>query len=109
MSSPELVLIFVTAPSRDVATAIAEMLIGERLAACVALLPEIESFYRWEGKVERNRETQLLIKAPSSRIPELEARIHALHPYDTPEFIAVPAHFVSARYLKWALNESDGQ
>ncbi len=107
MSSPELCLIFVTAPSREVAESIAESLINERLAACVALLPEVESFYRWQGKVERSREIQLLIKASADNIAALESRILALHPYDTPEFVAVPARFVSERYLKWAVSESD--
>lgn len=99
-------LVFVTAPNRESASQIAEALIEKRLAACVARLPEVESTYRWEGKVERSTEVQLLIKTASDQLPELERCVLALHPYKTPEIVAFPAHFVNDRYLQWVLAET---
>ncbi len=107
MSDPEISLIFVTAPNREVASGLAEALIERRLAACVAILPGVESVYRWEGKVERAAEVQLLIKAPTSQLPELERCVEELHPYDTPEFVSIPAAYVSARYLQWVRAETE--
>lgn len=106
MSNPELSLILVTAPNREVASTIADALVERHLAACVALLPGIESIYRWEGKVERSQEVQLLIKAASSRIEEIERCVVALHPYTTPEFVSLTANYVNARYLQWVITES---
>ncbi len=109
MANPEISLVFVTAPNREVASALAEALIERRLAACVALLPGIESIYRWEGKVERTVEVQLLIKAASSRLEEVERCVLELHPYTTPEFVSIPAAYANAQYLQWALAASDAE
>ena len=107
MADSEISIVLVTAPNREVASALAEALIERRLAACVALLPGIESIYRWEGKVERTAEVQLLIKAASSGLAEVERCVLELHPYTTPEFISIPAGYANARYLQWVLAPSD--
>lgn len=76
-------------------------LVEERLAACVNVLPEMESFFRWHGAVERDRERQLVIKTTAARLPELEARLLEMHPYDLPEFLVLPVRHGSEAYSRW--------
>ncbi len=76
-------------------------LVEERLAACVNALPEMDSFFRWHGAVERDQERQLVIKTTVSRLPALEQRLLEMHPYELPEFVVVPVKQGSEAYLKW--------
>jgi periplasmic divalent cation tolerance protein len=101
----EAIVIFMTTGSSEEAARLADMLVGARLAACVQILPEIESVYRWEGKIERQGEVLLLAKSTRDKFEELERQVRALHSYETPEILAVPAVAVSEPYLKW-LDES---
>jgi periplasmic divalent cation tolerance protein len=100
-NSPEAIVVMMTAASEDEASRIAEMLVSARLAACVQILPEIESVYRWQGEVKREKETLLLAKTLRSRFDELESKVRALHSYETPEIIALPITAASEPYLKW--------
>ena len=95
------IIVFMTASSGEEAARLADMLVGAHLAACVQILPEMESVYRWEGKIERAAEILLLAKTTRSKFEELEREVRALHSYDTPEIIAVPVVAGSARYLEW--------
>ncbi len=90
-----------TAGSREEASRLAEMLVGARLAACVQMLPEMESIYHWQGQVERAPEVLLLAKTTAACFVELEREVRALHSYDTPEIVALPVTAVSAPYLEW--------
>jgi periplasmic divalent cation tolerance protein len=81
-------------------------LVEERLAACVNALPEMDSFFRWHGAVERDRERQLVIKTTTARLPELERRLHEMHPYDLPEFLVIPVEAGSEAYLRWVSNST---
>lgn len=83
----------------DAAT-IARTLIDERLAACVNILPVMTSVYRWQGKVEQDREQQIVIKTASDRVAALQARLRQLHPYELPEFLVLDATGSEA-YLSW--------
>ncbi len=94
-----------TAASREEADQIAELLVSAQLAACVQILPEIESVYRWQGEVKREKEILLLAKTVASRFDELESRVRAMHSYETPEIIAIPVSDSSAPYLGWLLAE----
>ena len=94
------VLILTTASTHDEASRIAEALVAERLAACVQLSP-IESWYRWEGKVEHAPETRLHIKTTADRADQVRDRIRALHSYDVPEIVILPIGAGSADYLDW--------
>src|SRR5579875_1435188 len=94
-------VVFCTCENRQQASHIAEALVGERLAACVNILPGVESVYRWQGAVEKAAEILLLIKTTSERLPALESRIKELHSYDTPEVIALPIADGSEKYLSW--------
>ena len=97
----ETIVVLLTAANGEEAARLADLLIGAHLAACVQILPEIESVYRWEGKIERQAETLLLAKTTRSKFEELEREVRALHSYDTPEIIALPIVAGSTRYLEW--------
>ena len=100
----EMVLIWTTAPEESVAIQLAETLIGEQLAACVHLLPQGRSFYRWEGRVHRDPEWTLLIKSRRALYPALEARLLTLHPYDVPEILMTPVARGLPAYEAWLLS-----
>ena len=93
-----------TAPNREEAERIAELLVAERLAACVQILPEMESVYRWQGAVQRDREILMLAKTTQDRFTVLEEQVRAIHSYDTPEIIAVPVTDASQPYLQWLVD-----
>ena len=104
--SADYVFVFTTLPpDPGDSAAFARTLVEERLAACVNLLPPMDSVYRWEGKVERETERQLIIKTTRERIAELWERVRELHPYEVPEFVVVPILDGNEAYLRW-LGES---
>ena len=87
---------------------LARTLIAERLAACVNVLGEMESVYRWKGEIESARERQLFMKTTAAQVSALQARLHALHEYDVPEFIVVPIVGGSEAYLEWIRESAAG-
>jgi len=93
-----------TAADRDEATRLAEMVLEEHLAGCVQILPEMESVYRWQGKIERQREILLIAKTTQSKFQELERQVRVSHSYDTPEILALPVIAGSSPYLQWLTN-----
>ncbi|WP_149194252.1 divalent-cation tolerance protein CutA [Luteimonas suaedae] len=93
-------------PDRDVAARIADTLVGERLAACVNVLPGVRSVYRWQDTVEHDDEVLLLIKTAPARLDALTARIVALHPYELPEVLAVESAGGLPAYLDWIAQET---
>lgn len=95
------IMVLLTAGSREEAVRLAEMLVGARLAACVQILPEMESVYRWQDEVRRGPEILLLAKTTEARFALLEREVRALHSYETPEIIALPIIAASAPYLEW--------
>jgi periplasmic divalent cation tolerance protein len=95
------IVVMLTAGSREEATRLAEMLVGAHLAACVQILPQIESVYRWEGRIQREPEFLMLAKTTAGCFDELERQVRALHTYDVPEIVALPVTHVSAPYLDW--------
>jgi periplasmic divalent cation tolerance protein len=95
------IVVFMTAANGEEATRLADMLVGAHLAACVQILPEMESVYRWQGKVERQAEVLLIAKTTRGKFDDLEREVRALHSYDTPEIVAVPIVAGSAPYLEW--------
>ena len=95
------IVVFMTAANGEEATRLADMLVGAHLAACVQILPEMESVYRWQGKIERQAEVLLIAKTTLGKFDELEREVRALHSYDTPEIVAVPIVTGSASYLEW--------
>ena len=94
-------IVLTTLGAQTDAAAFARVLVDERLAACVNILPAMTSVYRWKEAIEEEREQQLVIKTTSDRVEALEARFHELHPYELPEFLVVAATDGSAGYLEW--------
>lgn len=105
--SPSCIQVLTTAGSEEEAERIATALVEERLAACVQVLGPITSRYRWQGKVEVEREWQCLVKTTRARYPEVEAAIRRLHPYDEPEIIATEIVAGSPGYLAWVEENVD--
>ncbi len=97
-------LVLTTCPNRRAANRIARALVGERLAACVNIVPIAQSVYRWRGKIESAPEFLLVIKSLRRVYKRLEARLRALHPYELPEVIAVPIAGGYRNYLAWIAN-----
>ncbi len=97
---PDACVALTTAASLDEARRLAHHFVEARLAACVQMLPQMISVYRWQGKVEESQEVWMLIKTTRERLPQLEARLHELHTYDVPEFLVLDAA-ASAAYGAW--------
>ena len=90
-----------TTGNREEAKRIAEMLVDGGLAACVQILPGIESVYRWQGATQRDQEVLLLAKTTRASFDDLVSRVTAIHSYDTPEIIALRVTAAAEPYLKW--------
>jgi periplasmic divalent cation tolerance protein len=82
------------------AVALARTLVDEGLAACVNVLPAVQSIYRWQGAVQVEPEQQLVIKTAAASLDALETRLHQLHPYELPEFVVLRAD-ASTAYATW--------
>lgn len=94
-------LVLTTFPDMPTARRIGCLLVEEGLAACINLLPGVESIYRWQGKVEEAAEILGVIKTTTDGYQGLEQRLAALHPYEVPEIVALEPAAVSARYAEW--------
>lgn len=94
-------IVFTTCPDGEVASRIARVLVEEGLAACVNILPPMQSIYRWKGRVEAANEQLLMIKIAGTRFAAVCDRVRALHPYELPEIIAVPVASGLPEYLAW--------
>lgn len=95
------IIILSTAGSESEANKIANELVQRRLAACVNIVPQIQSVYRWQGKVETAEEYLLIIKTTKARSPDVQAAIRELHSYDLPECIVISMEDGTREYLKW--------
>ena len=94
-------LVFSTFPDIEKARQIGTSLVESQLAACVNLIPAIESIYRWQGKMETSGEVLAVFKTTPAAWSEFESRLNALHPYDVPEIVAMRPEHVAAGYAAW--------
>ena len=101
-----LALVLTTVPSPEAGETLVRNLLEERLVACGSLVPGLISLFRWEGRLEREAETLLVLKTPRERVEPLLARIEALHPYELPELLAVPVEAASHAYCRWVRQET---
>ena len=107
MESPtKALLVIANCPDEACANRIALAVVEAGLAACVNLLPRVQSVYRWQGNIESASEVPLLIKTTAGRYTELETAIRELHPYDVPEIIALPIAQGLPAYLDWLAAET---
>ena len=95
------VIVLTTIPADADGPAFGRTLVDERLAACVNLLPVMESVYRWEGRVEYESERQVVIKTARERVVALWERVREMHPYEVPEFVVLPIVDGNDAYLRW--------
>jgi periplasmic divalent cation tolerance protein len=101
MDHSDAVLVLTTWPSSSSPTPAASTLVEERLAACVNVLPEMQSVYRWDDAVQLDRERQVVMKTTADRAEALMARLKELHPYEVPELLVIPVTGGGAAYLAW--------
>ncbi len=99
--NPQARIVFTTVVNPEEAARLGRTLVEERLAACATVLPGVESIYHWQGQVETSAEALLLLKTGLDQVPALEARLHALHSYEVPEFLVLDVEAGSQRYLDW--------
>ncbi len=104
----EVLLVLSTFPDLETARRIARHLIDKKCAACANILPSIESIYRWEGKVEEGNETLVFFKTSVSQFEELQRMLLQLHPYETPEIIALAVEAGLPAYLQWVTENAAG-
>ena len=102
----ETLLVLTNCPDGETANSIALGVIESRLAACVNILPRVQSIYRWQGAVESATEIPLFIKSTAANSPALEKLIAWLHPYEIPEIIALPITQGLPAYLNWVAAET---
>ncbi len=102
----EVVLVLTNLPDLAAARKLAKLLVEQRLAACVNVLAQCSSVYRWRGRIETASEVPVLIKTVASRYPRIEAAIRANHPYELPEIVSVPVVAGLGEYLCWIAAES---
>ena len=99
------VMVLCTCANREEATRLGNALIESRLAACINIVPEVQSIYRWQGAIENTSEALLLIKTGQALFQELSAEIMKLHSYAVPEILALPVAEASQSYLGWMIQE----
>lgn len=100
------IVVLITAPSEKEGMEISRTLVEERLAACVNVVGNLRSVFRWEGKIEVEPEVLLVAKSRESLFEELEKRVRELHPYSVPEVIALPIVMGAEAYLSWLEEET---
>ena len=103
MNDTTLRVVFCTCPPAE-AQKLARQIVESKRAACVNIVPGIQSIYMWEGAIEEDAESLLIIKTTSDRLKELETHLVSIHPYDVPEVIALPITEGSDAYTTWVRN-----
>ena len=98
---PAVILVLTTLPDRDTALQLADALVRGRLAACVSIGAPVQSIYHWRARIETGHEVPIVIKTRSALYTNVEDAIRKIHPYDTPEVIALRLTAGTPRYLQW--------
>lgn len=106
MKESSKVVILITTATEEEARSIAGLLLNQRKAACVNIVPRVDSLFRWQGKLDSAKESLLIIKARASLLPEIVEMAKKVHSYELPEIIALPIINGSEDYLKWIDNET---
>lgn len=99
-------LVISNAPDHETAKRIAHVLVEERLAACVNIMPACQSVYRWQGEIEEATEVPMFIKTSEARLARMQARLKELHPHEVPEMLAIKPQAGWPAYLDWVLAQT---
>ena len=105
MKEPGEIVVFVTAGTEEEALNVAELLLDQRKAACVNIVPKVDSLFWWQGKLDSAQESLLIIKTVASLLPEIVELVKGVHSYEVPEIIAMPIIGGNEDYLKWIDSE----
>lgn len=100
-NNPSARIVLTTTANPEEASCLGRTLVEERLAACATVIPSVQSIYHWQGEVESSTEALLLLKTALDQVAALETRLHALHSYQTPEFLVLRVEAGSQPYLEW--------
>ncbi len=101
----ERLVVFVTVSGEEEGHRIARLLVGARKAACVNIVPRVDSVFWWEGELDSGGESLLIIKTKAALFPEVVDLVKGAHSYEVPEIIALPIVVGSEEYLEWLDNE----
>ncbi len=107
MSNNDVLVVLCNCPDIETARRLAASAVEQRLAACVNIIPAVESVYRWQGEIENEPESTLLIKTAGKRFDALRDYLHENHPDELPEVIAVPVVWGLTGYLDWVRESTD--
>ena len=105
MSDVSKVVVLITTATAEEAHGIAELLLNQRKAACVNIVPRVNSLFRWQGKLDSAQESLLIVKTRASLLPEIIEMVKSAHSYEVPEIIALPVISGNEDYLKWVDSE----
>ena len=94
-------VILTTVPHSESGKALAQGLLQNSLAACINIIPGLESYYYWQGELQQDSELQLLIKSNHSKLEDIESYLKNHHPYELPELLVLPVQSGSSEYLNW--------
>jgi periplasmic divalent cation tolerance protein len=108
MAETDYLVVLITAGSAEEARSIADMLVEQRKAACVNIVPKVSSVYRWEDAIEHDEEILMVVKTTAELFPEVVTAVRAVHSYDVPEIIALPIVEGNREYLDWLGGEMEG-
>lgn len=105
ITKSKIIIVFVTVPGLREGSRISRAILTSRLAACVNVIPGIQSIYKWKGKIVQEKEAMLVLKTTRVLYRKLERKIRELHPYEVPEVIAIPLICGSSQYVEWVARE----
>ena len=107
MAKPAYLVVFITTSSYEEARKIADALVLQRKAACVNIVPKVNSLFRWKGKIEDAEESLLVVKTRAKLFPDVVSTVKGIHSYEVPEIIALPIVDGNPDYLKWISEETE--
>ena len=101
LSSPDLSVLFVSVSSAEEAKEISVLLVENHLAACVNIIPSVQSVYKWNGELNIDNEILLIIKTKSDLVKAVEKKVQKIHSYETPEILSFSVDEANKKYLDW--------
>ncbi len=108
MAKPAYIVVLITTSSCEEARKIADELVAQRKAACVNIVPGVNSLFRWKGKIEDAEESLMVVKTRAKLFPDVVSTVKSIHSYEVPEIIALPIVEGNPEYLAWLQEETGG-